>query len=94
MKREKRLTKRERKALFGTVPSFISSHEHEHIHCIACGRHLNGFEFTQKPATAMYLTCQHGGQFPTCAMCIINSRKLIEEHDRSGNNVQSASAWH
>ena len=37
MKREKRLTKREKKDQSG------GGHNHEagHIHCIACGRHIN-----------------------------------------------------
>jgi hypothetical protein len=45
VKREKRLTKREQKALKAPRPG-ATAHQHgEHIHCIACGRHLDPAEF-------------------------------------------------
>jgi hypothetical protein len=95
MKREKRLTKRERKAL---NPSQAASapHDHDqeqHIHCVACGRHLNIEEF-EDPATAKLIRCNHGSEFPSCVACEANSRVLIEAHDRSGQPVKTASAWH
>jgi hypothetical protein len=49
MKREKKLTKRERKAEKGPGPS--GQKETGHIHCVACGRHINPSEFNA-PATA------------------------------------------
>ena len=58
MKREKRLTKREQKALKGPRPGAATAHEQEHIHCVACGRHLAPAEFTGSPATATRLRCR------------------------------------
>lgn len=92
MKREKRLTKREQKALRGPRPGAAT--EHEHIHCVACGRHLAPAEFTSSPATATRLRCQHGGMFPSCVACTSQSRELLATHDRTGQPVAAAEAWH
>ena len=89
MKRQKRLTKRERKA-----DQAGSAHDHQHIHCIACGRHIDGGEFSASPPTAKILACQHGSKFPACAACVTPAKRLLDEHDRSGQPVKSASAWH
>lgn len=89
MKRQKRLTKRERKALDGE-----HHHEHQHIHCIACGRHIDPGEFSASPPTAKIIACQHGSKFPTCSACVQASQRLLDEHDRTGNPVQTAGAWH
>lgn len=98
MKREKRLTKREQKALKGPSPAVRAVHENEHIHCVACGRHLAPDEFTGTPggakATATRLRCQHGGVFPSCVACTTATRRLLEEHDRTGQPVRSVEAWH
>ncbi len=99
MKREKRLTKRERKAIFGTGPSggstSLQGHDHEqHIHCINCGRHLDHAEFDSNPPTAKMLRCDHGSHFPSCTACESASRVRIEAHDRSGMPVQTAPAYH
>lgn len=93
MKREKRLTKRERKALAGGPQAATHDHEHQHIHCIACGRHLDAEEFDE-PATAMVVVCEHKSSFPCCKGCEAQARVLVEAHDRSGKPVQAASAWH
>ena len=95
MKREKRLTKRERKAITGVGPSGGGhQHDHEqHIHCINCGRHLDPSEF-DAPATAKMLRCDHGSHFPSCVGCESASRVRIEAHDRSGMPVQTAPAYH
>ncbi|MFO0758745.1 MAG: hypothetical protein U0359_19800 [Byssovorax sp.] len=97
MKREKQLTKRERKALAPPRPSGrpvrTTAAGGEHIHCIACGRHLNVDEF-DAPQTARYISCQHGSTFPTCVDCENQSRMLLAEHDRTGQAVQMARAWH
>ncbi|RYE87986.1 MAG: hypothetical protein EOO75_13800 [Myxococcales bacterium] len=96
MKREKRLTKRERKAISGTGPSGASlgGHDHaQHIHCINCGRHLDPSEF-DAPVTAKMLRCDHGSHFPSCTACESASRVRIEAHDRSGLPVQTAPAYH
>lgn len=94
MKREKRLTRRERKAMTGGSPSgHTHDHGEQHIHCIACGRHLDLEEF-EDPATAKLIRCNHGTEFPSCVACEANSRVLIEAHDRSGQPVRTASAWH
>jgi hypothetical protein len=88
MKREKRLTKKERKAEAG------HSHEHQHIHCISCGRHIDPHEFSASPPSAHILACQHGSKFPSCAACTAASQKLLDEHDRTGQPVKTAGAWH
>jgi hypothetical protein len=89
MQRKKRPTKRERKD-----PQAQNGHAAAHIHCIACGRHLDQAEFTATPATAKLLVCQHQSRFPACTDCEAAARRLISEHDRSGKPVASAAAWH
>jgi hypothetical protein len=91
MQRTKKLTKRERKAL---DPNRGQSHEQAHIHCVACGRHLNREEFSTAPPTAKFVVCDHGSQFPTCVSCEVSSRMLVAEHDRTGQPVKTAGAWH
>ncbi|MEO7328725.1 MAG: hypothetical protein ABI193_09120 [Minicystis sp.] len=97
MKREKQLTKRERKALAPARPSGrpvrTTGGGGEHIHCISCGRHLDPAEFNA-PVTARYISCQHGSTFPTCVEHESQSRMLLAEHDRTGQAVQMANAWH
>jgi hypothetical protein len=92
MKKEKRLTKRERKALDGKGPS--GGHA-EHIHCVGCGRHLDPHEFEGgATASATILRCQHGSSFPSCTGCVALSQSLLDEHDRTGQPVKPAAAWH
>jgi NAD-dependent SIR2 family protein deacetylase len=92
MNRKPQLTKRERKASAPARPATANG-EAQHIHCIACGAHLDQKEFAE-PKTATILTCNHGSQFPSCVACEAASRKLLVEHDRTGQPVKSASAWH
>ena len=92
MKREKKLTKRERKALQPARPAAAATDD-SHIHCIACGRHIDPAEF-DTPATAVILTCQHKSSFPACKGCTTQGTLLLEAHDRSGQPVKTASAWH
>ena len=97
MKREKRLTKREQKALRGPRPGAEAHNHEEHIHCVACGRHLDVAEFEGTlvgPPTATRLQCRHGGHFPSCVACSARTRELLETHDRTGQPVQQAAAWH
>ena len=94
MKREKRLTKREQKALRGPKPGAQQGHQHQHIHCIACGRHLDEDEFTPAHGTATILTCAHGSRFPSCTECADRSRELLAVHDRTNQPVQQAERWH
>lgn len=89
-KKAKRLTKKERKAASGGG----SGGAPQHLHCIACGRHLDPGEFAGASPTARVLTCDHGGRFPSCTGCVPTATTLIAEHDRSGKPVQAASAWH
>ena len=91
MKREKRLTKRERKAAGGEAGH---QHEHGHIHCIACGRHIEPSEFSDSPPTARILACQHGSKFPSCADCVERGQAILDEHDRTNKPVKAAEAWH
>lgn len=99
MKREKRLTKREAKALRGPSPqarpkAAAGGHDHnKHIHCIACGKHLDPSSFGE-PDGASFTRCDHGSDFPHCNACEAKAKELIAEHDRSGKPVQTASAWH
>jgi hypothetical protein len=92
MNREKRLTKRERKALEPRRPAAAGA-EPQHIHCVACGRHVDAAEFNA-PATAKMLRCQHGSTFASCVACEARSVALLAEHDRTGQAVRIAGAWH
>ena len=83
----------ERKALDPSRGASGHNHEEQHIHCIACGRHLDASEFNA-PVTARYISCQHGSTFPTCVEHESQSRMLLAEHDRTGQAVQMANAWH
>ncbi|HEY8943297.1 MAG TPA: hypothetical protein VIM73_03500 [Polyangiaceae bacterium] len=93
MKRVKRLTKRERKDLEPNR-SAQPHNAHAHIHCIACGRHIDPSEFNSFPPKSVYLTCDHRHDFPSCGDCQVTARYLIAEHERTGNPVQAAQAWH
>ena len=96
MKREKKLTKKERQAIAGKGPAgarATAGDGGQHIHCVACGRHLDESEF-DAPATATFVQCLHGSQFASCLGCQIPSQKLLDEHDRTGQPVKAASAWH
>jgi hypothetical protein len=93
MKREKRLTKRERKAQNPRGPGALAPNPNQHIHCISCGRHLDAAEF-QAPASAKLIRCQHGSTFPACVTCEASAVALIAEHDRTRQPVQRAGAWH
>jgi hypothetical protein len=90
MKREKRQTKREKKE----QGSGGHKHEQGHIHCVACGRHIDPNEFSQVPPGAIVITCEHKSQFPSCANCEVTSRYLVTEHDRTGKPVNTAAAYH
>ncbi len=93
MKRQKRPTKRERKAQDPHHKAGPNV-KHQHIHCIACGRHLDPDEFGASPATATVVTCDHGSQFASCVSCMSETQARIDAHERSGQPVQVASAWH
>lgn len=98
MKREKTLTKKERKALQGKGPSGArgaGGGQQQHIHCVACGRHIEPTELTgAADATAVVVTCQHGSQFAACLGCQVPAQKILDEHDRTGQPVKAAAAWH
>lgn len=94
MKRKPQLTKRERKAMNPNPrPAQAQGHDHQHIHCIACGKHLDPSEF-EAPATATTITCDHGSTFAACTMHVPQAQALIAEHDRTGQPVRTAQAWH
>jgi hypothetical protein len=98
VKREKRLTKREQKALKGgparAATSTTGEQEQEHVHCVACGRHIGPGEFQAAPPKALRLRCQHGGSFASCAGCAAQARGLLAVHDRTGQPVKQAAVWH
>ena len=94
MKRKPKLTKREKKALAPPRPAQPSSPTgHGHIHCVACGKHLDPQDF-EAPATATTITCDHGSTFPTCTKCLAKSTALVKEHDESNAPIRAATAWH
>lgn len=93
MKRKPQLTKREKKAMNPRPQQAPGGHQHQHIHCIACGKHLNESDF-ETPATATTITCDHGSVFPTCVKCMTQSMGLVAEHDRTNQPVRQAAAWH
>jgi hypothetical protein len=94
MKREKRLTKKERKAQAPAQAQMTGGHGHHgHIHCIACGKHLDAESFGE-PGGAEFIRCEHGSDFPSCQGCHDKSKALIAEHDRTNKPVQKAAAWH
>ena len=93
MKRQPKLTKREKKALSPAKPAQPQAHNHQHIHCIACGRHLDENEF-EAPATATIITCDHGSNFPSCVAHMAQSLALVKEHDRTNQPVRTAAAYH
>lgn len=93
MKRPKRLTRKQRKALQAESTA-AAARAHQHIHCIACGRHLEPEAFTRSPINARYIKCLHGSTFAVCAGCETAGRKLLAEHDRTGQPVRVANAWH
>jgi hypothetical protein len=94
MQREKRLSKRERRALDPAQSSQQAAGHAQHIHCISCGRHLEPSEFQGPNPTAVSLQCDHKSTFPACRDCQVNARYLISEHDRTGKPVAVAEAWH
>jgi len=102
MKREKHQTKKERKAASGSTgprpaaaaPRAQQQHDHaQHIHCIACGKHLDP-EIFGEPDGADFIRCDHGSDFPHCVACVEKAKALVVEHDRSGKPVAKANAWH
>ena len=98
MKREKRLTKRERKltqgpSAFARPAPHHHHHDHQHIHCIACGKHLDAESFGE-PDGADFVRCQHGSDFPACVGCYDKAKVLVDEHDRTNTDVKRAAAWH
>lgn len=95
MKREKQLTKRDRKALKGPGPAGTggAAGTGEHIHCVACGRHIDPSELTAG-GTATRVICQHRSAFASCVSCVHKTREILAEHDRTGQPVKAAGAWH
>jgi hypothetical protein len=99
MKREKRTTKKERKAALGvtTRPAAKKAapgqHQHTHIHCIACGKHLDPNSFGE-PGGPSFYRCQHGSDFAHCAGCAQIAKQMVDEHDRTNKPVQKVAAWH
>jgi hypothetical protein len=94
-KRAPRVTKKEKKAAnAATGGGGGGGHNHnEHIHCTTCGKHLDVHEF-DAPATALWVKCQHGSSFPSCTVCLDQTKARLAEHDRTGKPVETAHAWH
>jgi hypothetical protein len=121
MKREPRLTKRERRDLNGgpgpsVMPnSRIASQDGDgntfspsqqldpgsHIHCVSCGKHLDTVGEARDRAAKglggnlwMNIRCAHGTEWYACMGCLGPAKQLLDEHDRTGNAVRAAGAWH
>jgi hypothetical protein len=92
MKRKPQLTKKERKAMAGPRPA--QSGNAQHIHCIACGVHLDPREFEPPRSSATIVRCQHGSSFPSCTGCVTIAQQLLDDHDRTNQPVKTAAAWH
>lgn len=95
-KRAPRVTKKERRAINQAAPGGGGGgghHHHEHIHCTACGKHLDVDQF-DAPASALWMRCEHGSQFPSCTACVDVTKERLAEHDRTGKPVDAAPAWH
>ena len=92
MKRKPKLTKRERKAQTPPRPAKANA-GHGHIHCIACGKHLDPSDF-EPPAVATTITCDHGSNFATCVTHVKEASALVAEHDRTNQPIRAAQAWH
>ncbi|MBL8602553.1 MAG: hypothetical protein JNK72_11580 [Myxococcales bacterium] len=118
MKREKRLTRKERQLIAGgpkgpngpvlrrgagqtATLSDTRLDPGTHLHCVACGKHLETVGEARERAAAglgaplwAEVACAHGSVFHACLGCVPQARMLLEEHDRTGNAVRAASAWH
>lgn len=94
MKREKRLTKREQKAVKAAANPTAPAHQHQHIHCVACGRHVDPAEFEGPNPFAAQVRCAHGKAWASCVGCVDRTRELLAIHDRTGQDVRAAAAWH
>ena len=95
MKRAKLLTKKERRALVAPGARAAKAGSGQHIHCVACGRHIDPEELQAVVnQTATILTCQHGSRFASCVECAPRSQELLDEHDRTNRPVATAAAWH
>ena len=95
MKREKRLTKKDRKAQKspGSARAQGQGGGEDHIHCVSCGRHIEPNEFDD-PATATVVACAHKSSFPSCVGCVSKTKELLAEHDRTGQPVKTAAVYH
>jgi len=89
MKREKKLTKKQRKA---QAPAAQPAANQPHIHCVACGRHVDAPEFAQ--GRSNWVRCAHGTKYAACANCVPEAMNRLAEHDRTGKAVQVAQVWH
>ncbi len=90
------MTKKEKKALQGgpRPATADAGGHHHHIHCTGCGAHLDDEQFEGADPEAVWLNCDHGSTFASCAVCADKTRELLAEHDRTGEPVKSASLWH
>jgi hypothetical protein len=120
MKRQPRLTKKERKALqpprpaamartagdpydptLGAIPPSPEVPAGSHLHCVACGKHLDtAGEARDRAAKGlksnvwMSIRCAHGSEFYACMGCLEKARAILDEHDRTGQAPRVANAWH
>jgi G3E family GTPase len=99
MQRTKKVTKRQRKQMQQQGQSEHQhedhNHQHQHIHCVACGRHIDPEEFEQVLSpSATIVRCLHNSAFASCMECVEVTKEILAEHDRTGEAVRAAAAWH
>ena len=85
----------------GAMPPSPEMAAGSHIHCVACGKHLDTAGEARARAAKglssnlwMSIRCAHGSEFYACMGCTEKARTLLDEHDRTGQAVRAAGAWH
>ena len=73
----------------------------QHLHCVACGKHLDTVGEARDRAAKgitsnlwMSIRCAHGSIFYACMGCLEPAQKLLDDHDRTGDGVRAATPWH
>ena len=44
--------------------------------------------------SARWVACRHGSRYASCVGCVDETKRRLLQHDRTGQPVQSAAAWH
>ena len=72
-----------------------------HLHCVACGKHLDTVGEARARGGAglasplwVQIRCGHGSAFYACMECVLPAKQLLDEHDRTGGPVRAAAPFH